>query len=387
MTPPITLPTNAGGLRRYQPIGVPLIPSTSAPPRTRVAYAAAHVVADPLADNTPGQPAALDWDATLQFRRHLWELGLGVADAMDTAQRGMGLDWTTTAELIQRSAAEAAQVDGALACGAGTDQLGPEPHDLAAIQRAYEEQLELIEHAGATAVLMASRQLCAASRGAEDFHQVYGHLLAQASRPVLLHWLGPMFDPALSGYWGSLDLDTATETLLGIIATNPGKVDGVKISLLDRQREIGFRRRLPEGIRCYTGDDFNYPELIAGDPVGHSDALLGIFDPIAVPAASALAALDVDAPQSFHEILGPTLPVARHIFSAPTFYYKTGIVFLAWLAGHQSHFTMVSGLHSARSVRHLAELFVLADQAGLYPDPDLATERMRLLMALAGVSG
>ncbi|GAA5148122.1 dihydrodipicolinate synthase family protein [Pseudonocardia eucalypti] len=355
--------------------------------RERVAYAAAHVVADPLADNTPGRPAALDWDATLAFRHHLWRHGLGVADAMDTAQRGAGLDWATTAELIRRSAREARAVGGALVCGVGTDQLPPGEHDLDAVHRAYAEQLELVEDAGATPVIMASRALAAAARGPEDFAKVYGALLDQVRGPVLLHWLGPMFDPALAGYWGGAgaDLDAATESFLAIVAGHPDKIDGVKVSLLDAEREVAIRRRLPAGVRCYTGDDFNYPELILGDDQGHSDALLGIFDPIAPAAAAALAALDEGDAEKYQEIFAPTVPLARWIFQAPTFHYKTGIVFLAWLAGHQSHFQMVGGAQSARSLPHLGELFVLADAAGLLSDPELAAGRMRALLRTGGV--
>ncbi|WP_245645640.1 dihydrodipicolinate synthase family protein [Pseudonocardia acaciae] len=359
----------------------------STPSHSRVAYAAAHVVADPMADNTPGRPAVLDWDATLAFRHHLWRHGLGVADAMDTAQRGMGLDWPATAELIRRSAAEAASVGGALVCGAGTDQLPPGEHGLDAVRAAYEEQLELVEAAGATPVIMASRALVTAASGPEDYAAVYGALLRQVRRPVVLHWLGPMFDPALAGYWGSDNLDAATDAFVSIIGAHPEKVDGVKVSLLDADREVALRRRLPAGVRCYTGDDFNYPELIAGDDIGHSDALLGVFDPIAPAAATALAALDDGDTDGYRRAFEPTLPLARHLFGEPTYHYKTGIVFLAWLAGHQAHFTMVSGMQSARSLPHLAELFVLADRAGLYPDPELAAARMRLLLALAGVTG
>jgi len=383
--PELVLPGLDGRLAPYRMLGRPLPAAAGPPARSRVAYAAAHVVADPLADNTPGRPARLDWDATLKFRHHLWRHGLGVADAMDTAQRGMGLDWAATAELIRRSAAEAASVGGALVCGAGTDQLPPGEHDLAAVLHAYEEQLEVLEDAGAGVVLMASRALAANAAGPADYAKIYGSLLAQVRRPVLLHWLGPMFDPALAGYWGSADLDLATDAFLQIIAAHPDKVDGVKVSLLDADREIALRRRLPEGVRCYTGDDFHYPELILGDGRGHSDALLGVFDPIAAAASAALAALDAGDEDGYRRIFAPTVPLARLVFAEPTFHYKTGIVFLAWLAGHQTHFTMVSGMQSARSLPHLGELFVLADQAGLLPDPDLAAARMRALLTVAGL--
>ncbi|AJT66957.1 hypothetical protein T261_5331 [Streptomyces lydicus] len=353
-------------------------------PRSRTVFAAAHVVPDPYADTTPDGPAALDWDATLAFRHHLWSHGLGVAEAMDTAQRGMGLDWPAAAELIRRSAAEAQAVGGLLACGVGTDQLPPHGASLAQVRAAYEEQLELVENAGGRPVLMASRQLAAAATGPDDYLDLYGHLLRQAAGPVVLHWLGPMFDPALEGYWGSTDLDTATDTLVRIIAGRPHKVDGVKVSLLDAGREIRLRRRLPGAVRCYTGDDFHYPELIAGDDHGHSDALLGVFDPLAPLAAAAVRLLDEGDREGFRAALDPTVALSRHLFRAPTRYYKTGVVLLAWLAGHQSHFTMVGGLQSARSLPHLRRAYQLADGLGLFPDPELAAARMGRLLAVYG---
>jgi hypothetical protein len=355
------------------------------PPRTRVAYAAAHVVADPLAANGPGAPAALDWEATLAFRRHLWRYGLGVADAMDTAQRGMGLDWAATRELIARSGAEARACGGLLCCGAGTDQLAPGRHSPARVLEAYREQADVVQAAGARVVVMASRALVAAARGPDDYAAIYGHLLGELDEPAILHWLGPMFDPALEGYWGSPDLNEATETCLAIIAAHASKIDGIKVSLLDAGREVELRRRLPVGVRLYTGDDFNYPELIRGDGERHSDALLGVFDAIAPAAAAALAALDAGDPDRFDEILAPTVPLARHLFGEPTSAYKTGIVFLAYLTGQQSHFRMVGGMESARSVVHLARAFVLADQAGLLGDRELAAERLRAVLRVAGV--
>lgn len=354
-------------------------------------FAAAHVVADPLADNTPGAPARLDWEATLAFRRRLWGLGLGVAEAMDTAQRGSGLDWPGAAELIRRSAAEARAEGGDLVCGAGTDQLdqhgGPShgPPGLREVAEAYEEQLGVVEDAGARAVLMASRGLAAVARGPEDYLEVYGRLLRQASEPVVLHWLGPMFDPALRGYWGSEDLDEATKTFLAVIAEHPDKVDGVKVSLLDAGREVDLRRRLPAGVRCYTGDDYHYPELIEGDAHGFSHALLGVFDPLAAVASAALRKLDRGDTAAFRGLLDPTVELARHLFGPPTRHYKTGVVFLAWLAGHQEHFQMVGGLQSARSMAHLEEAYRLAGGLGLFPDPELAERRMRALRTVAGV--
>jgi hypothetical protein len=343
----------------------------------RVFFAAAHVVADPHAPNGPGMPARLDWEATLAFRRHLWGLGLGVADAMDTAQRGMGLDWDATRELIARSGAEARACGGRIACGAGTDQLPEGPASLAAIAAAYEEQCEVVEAAGCRVIVMASRALAAGARGPEDYATVLSRVLAGVAEPAILHWLGPMFDPALAGYWGSDDLDAATDACVDVIAANAAKIDGIKLSLLDAAREVALRARLPAGVRMYTGDDFNYPELIRSG----SDALLGIFDAIAPAASAALAALEAGDEDRCERILAPTIPLARHLFSAPTSAYKTGIVFLAWLAGHQDHFRMVGGLETARARDHLRTAYELALAAGLLPDPELAAARMGLVAA------
>ncbi|MFJ3478594.1 dihydrodipicolinate synthase family protein [Streptomyces microflavus] len=370
----------------YTPRATPLdLAPTGLPPTSRTVFSAAHVVADPYADISPDDPAAVDWESTLAFRRHLWSHGLGVAEAMDTAQRGMGLDWAGAAELIRRSAAEAKAVGGRIACGVGTDQL-PQTTEptLAEVRAAYEEQLALAEENGVQPILMASRALVKAAKGPEDYLATYAHLLRQASDPVILHWLGPMFDPALEGYWGSSDLDEATDTFLKVIAEHPDKVDGIKISLLDAAREIDVRRRLPGGVRCYTGDDFNYPELIAGDERGFSHALLGIFDPLGPLAAHAVRILDTGDVAGFRAALDPTVELSRHLFQRPTRFYKTGVVFLAWLAGHQSHFTMAGGLQSARSLPHLAKAYELADGLGLFPDPDLAAHRMRALLATNG---
>ncbi|MET8740001.1 dihydrodipicolinate synthase family protein [Streptomyces sp. NPDC004728] len=372
----------------YEPRTTPLDLAPGAGPlASRTVFSAAHVVADPYADISPDSPAAVDWDATLAFRRHLWSHGLGVAEAMDTAQRGMGLDWAGASELIRRSAAEAKAVGGRIACGVGTDQLPAGPATLAEVRSAYEEQLALVEASGAQSILMASRALAAAANGPEDYLETYAHLLRQASEPVVLHWLGPMFDPALDGYWGSSDLDAATDTFLKVIAEHPDKVDGIKISLLDAEREIDVRRRLPGGVRCYTGDDFNYPELIAGDDRGFSHALLGIFDPLGPLAAHAVRVLDTGDTQGFRDLLDPTVELSRHLFQTPTRFYKTGVVFLAWLAGHQDHFTMVGGLQSARSLPHLAKAYELADRLGLFPDPELAESRMRALLTVNGGNG
>jgi hypothetical protein len=355
------------------------------PVRSRVAFAAAHVVADPLQDNSPGVPARVDWDSTLAFRRHLWSYGLGLAEAMDTAQRGMGLDWAATQELIRRSAAEARAVGGRIAAGAGTDHLPADVLSLDDVAAGYEEQLAVVEQAGAQVILMASRQLARLARTPEDYRKVYDRLLGQVGQPVVLHWLGPMFDPALEGYWGSADVDDATEAFLALVTDHAAKVDGVKVSLLDAEHEKRLRSRLPAGVRLYTGDDFNYPELIRGDGEHHSDALLGIFAAIAPAASTALQALDAGDSAGYDAAFDPTLPLARHVFGAPTYYYKTGIAFLSWLSGFQPGFSMVGGLQSARSVVHLAHTVRLADEAGLLPDPDLAARRVRSFLETSGV--
>jgi hypothetical protein len=390
----ITLPTSDRRLASYRLRGsAALAGAPAAAPFDRVAYSAAHVVSDPLAPIDPWLGAALDWDATIAYRQHLWSLGLGVAEAMDTAQRGMGLDWPTSLELIRRSLDAAQDHPGALvASGCGTDHLVADgATTVDDVIRAYEEQMAAIEALGGRLIVMASRALARVATSAADYERVYDRILMQSKQPVILHWLGAMFDPQLAGYWGSGDVDTAMATALGVIAANPGKVDGIKISLLDKDKEIAMRRRLPEGVRMYTGDDFSYAELIAGDGVGaaqnqrHSDALLGIFDAIAPAASAALAALAAGDGDRFHAILAPTVPLSRHIFQAPTRFYKTGIVFLAWLNGHQSHFTMVGGQQGARSLAHLAEIFRLADGAGLLARPELAVARMTHLLALHGV--
>ncbi|MBT3151109.1 dihydrodipicolinate synthase family protein [Streptomyces sp. CHD11] len=378
------LPGANGTLRAYEPRTEPRTVTPGSAFTSRRVFSAAHVVADPYADVSPDSPAAVDWDATLAFRRHLWSHGLGVAEAMDTAQRGMGLDWAGAAELIRRSAAEAKAAGGRIACGVGTDQLTS--GTLAEVRAAYEEQLAVVEESGAQAILMASRALAATARSPDDYLEVYGHLLRQTTEPVILHWLGPMFDPALEGYWGSADLDAATDTFLEVIAAHPDRIDGIKVSLLDAQREIDLRRRLPRGVRCYTGDDFHYPELIAGDDQGFSHALLGIFDPLGPLAAEAVRVLDTGDTDGFRALLDPTVALSRHLFQAPTRFYKTGVVFLAWLAGHQSHFTMVGGLQSARSLPHFARAYELADTLGLFPDPKLAEDRMRTLLHLYGAT-
>ena len=349
----------------------------------RTAYAAAHVVADPFAcANT-----AVDWDTTLAFRRHLWSHGFGVAEAMDTAQRGMGLEWGAAKELIARSVREATAVGGQIACGAGTDQLAADaPVTLEQVVEAYQEQAEFVEAQGGRLILMASRALARCARHADDYAWVYERILSQVQRPVILHWLGDTFDPALAGYWGNRNLDEATAVCLAVIRRNASKIDGVKMSLLDANREIQMRADLPPGVKMYTGDDFNYDHLILGDQEHHSHALLGIFDAIAPVAAAALEALDRGDVTAYQKWMAPTVPLSRHIFETPTYSYKTGIVFLAYLNGHQKHFRMVAGQESARGVVHLSQLFRLAFDAGLLADPELAVSRMKLVLTLAGVT-
>lgn len=362
-------------------------PDRTSAAMNRVAFSAAHVVADPLSDADPWLTAAIDWDATISYRERLWDLGLGVAEAMDTAQRGMGMDWPNSLELIRRSVAAAKARGGALVfSGAGTDHLATGAVEtLDDVIAAYEEQIAAIEAVGGRIILMASRALAAVACSADDYAAVYDRVLSQVREPVIIHWLGDMFDPALAGYWGTQDLDAAMDTAVSVINANAAKIDGVKVSLLDKDKEIAMRRRLVPGVRMYTGDDFNYAELIAGDADGYSEALLGIFDAIAPAASAALVSLAKGDAAAFHEILAPTVPLSRHIFRAPTRFYKTGVVFMAYLNGYQTHFTMVGGQESARSTLHLAELFRLADAAGLLRDPELAARRMRTVLAARGI--
>jgi hypothetical protein len=383
----LKLPKADGSLESYRLAASRSFPAKLQGSLNRVAFSAVHVVADPLADADPWLSAAVDWDKTIAFRDYIWDLGLGVAEAMDTAQRGMGLDWPTSLELITRSVAAAKRRGNALIfSGAGTDQLPvDEAESLDDVIRAYEEQIAAVERVGGRIILMASRALAKLGRNADDYAKVYDRVLSQAREPVIIHWLGDMFDPALRGYWGSANLNTAMDTAVGIINANVAKVDGVKVSLLDKQREIDMRRRLDARVKMYTGDDFNYAELIAGDEQGFSHALLGIFDAIAPAASYALSRLAAGDEAGFHDVLGPTVPLSRHIFKAPTRFYKTGVVFMAYLNGHQDHFTMVGGQESTRSTLHLAELFRLADRAGLLANPEVATRRMKAVLALRGI--
>ena len=384
--PTLNLPTAGGALAAYATKAPRNFPAAK-PPFSRVAYAAAHVVPNPLADNDPWLDISIDWERTIAFRQHLWSLGMAVAEAMDTAQRGMGLDWKHALELITRSVEAAKSTPGAVvASGAGTDHLEAGANvTLDDVIRAYEDQCSAVEKAGGRIILMASRALVKAAKRPDDYLKVYASILGQVKEPVIIHWLGEMFDPALAGSWGFADHMKAMDIAVEMIASNASKVDGVKVSLLDKDKEIAMRRRLPKGVRMYTGDDFNYAELIAGDGQGYSDALLGIFDPIAPAAAAALGALSRGDEKAFHDILGPTVPLSRHIFKAPTRFYKTGVVFLAYLNGFQDHFTMLGGQESTRSTLHLAELFRLADAAGLLSDPEKASSRMKRVMATRGV--
>ncbi len=389
----IQLPNSHGQIEGYELVGTTPIQPKPGVKFNRIAYSAAHVVSNPLAPHDPWLDCAVDWDATIAYRKHLWKLGLGVAEAMDTAQRGMGLDWPTSLTLIEHSIEASKDVPGAfLASGCGTDHLNLDTvKTVDEVIAAYEFQMVAIEKLGGKLIIMASRALARVAKSPADYERVYDRILSQAKQPVLLHWLGDMFDPALAGYWGTKDIDKAMDTALGIIQAHADKVDGIKISLLDKDKEIQMRRRLPASVRMYTGDDFNYAELIAGDGQGEhlvhgqSDALLGIFDAIAPAASAALGELAQGNLEKFHAILGPTVPLSRHIFKSPTRFYKTGVVFMAWLNGHQKHFTMVGGQQSTRSVIHLAELFKLADTANLLEQPELALHRMKTMLAMHGV--
>jgi hypothetical protein len=374
----------AGGGWRTVPLAAPREWVTHPEPyRSRVAFAAAHVMGDPWGENVPGAPAVVDWESTLAFRRHLFSYGLGVAEAMDTAQRNMGLDWPAVQELVRRSAEQAREHGARIAAGAGTDHR-TDLHTVDDVLAAYTEQVEYVEGTGAQVILMASRQLAAVAAGPDDYLRVYEALLRQVREPVILHWLGEAFDPQLAGYWGSADVADATATFVQLVEAHAAKVDGVKVSLLSAEHEIGLRAELPEGVRLYTGDDFNYPELIRGDGTRHSDALLGAFAAIAPAASAALAALDSGDLDRYDAEFAPTLELSRKVFEAPTFYYKTGIAFLSWLCGHQPGFTMVGGLQSARSVVHLSEVFALANSARLLPDPEAAAAKLRSLLTVAG---
>jgi hypothetical protein len=384
--PQLLLPNESGALAPHALEGVPWSAAPPSAPFNRVVFSAAHVVADPFSNTDPAAGGAIDWDATLAYRRYLADLGLGIAEAMDTAQRGMGLSWADSLTLIRRTreALEGTRVP--IFNGCGTDHLDPaEVRSIEDVVDAYLEQVEAIQGAGGRLILMASRALARVARTPEDYLLVYRRVLAQADQPVVLHWLGDMFDPELKGYWGVNDLTAARDIALQVIAENEGKIDGIKISLLDKEREIDMRRRLPGAVKMYTGDDFNYPELIAGDEQGYSHALLGIFDAIAPAASHALVALAQGDKARFMEILAPTVALSRRIFGAPTRFYKTGVVFLAYLNGHQPHMVMLAGHQAMRPLPYFVDIFKLADAAGLLRDPELATVRMRHFLSVYGV--
>lgn len=387
MTLTLNLPAADGTATPYTLIGTPVERPTTPPIFNRIAYAAAHVVSAPFSDHDPWNRPAIDWDTTMAFRHHLWSLGFKIAEAMDTSQRGMGLDWIGAQELIRRSLAEAKTVEGAdLACGVGTDHLAPaDTRSIDDVIAAYETQLEYVEKFGGRAIMMASRALARVAVSADDYIKVYGRILSQAKDKVVLHWLGDMFDPQLAGYWGSKDFEQALDCVLNIISENSDKIEGIKISLLENSKEVALRDRLPQGVICFTGDDFNYAELIEGDGKRHSHALLGIFDAVAPSASKALACLANGDAKTFRTVIEPTVPLSRKIFEAPTQYYKAGVVFLAWLNGHQSHFSLPAGMQSARGILHYADIFRLADQANVLDNPDMATRRMKNFAGIYGI--
>lgn len=386
MSATLSLPRADGSLEIYRLTGTPVSRPKTAPTFNRIAYAAAHVVSDPLRDLDPWGGPAIDWERTMAFRHHLWALGFKIAEAMDTSQRGMGLDWAGAQELIRRSLTEARAVPGAdLACGAGTDHLAPaDARSLDDVIHAYETQVGFVEKEGGRSIMMASRALARIAKSPDDYRTVYGRILSQTRDKVVLHWLGDMFDPQLKGYWGSENFETALDTVLSIIEENRAKVEGIKISLLDNTYEIALRNRLPDDVLCFTGDDFNYAELIEGDGRKYSHALLGIFDAVAPSASKALVSLAAGDVETFRAVIEPTVPLSRKIFEAPTQYYKAGVVFLAWLNGHQRHFTMPAGMQSARGVLHYADIFRLADKANVLDMPDMAVERMKAFLVTQG---
>jgi hypothetical protein len=387
MSATLSLPRADGSLEIYRLTGTPIARPQTVPVFNRIAYAAAHIVSDPLRDLDPWGRPAIDWERTMAFRHHLWALGFKIAEAMDTSQRGMGLDWAGAQELIRRSLTEARTVRGAdLACGAGTDHLAPaDTRSLDDVIRAYETQIGFVEKEGGRSIMMASRALARIAASPDDYRKVYGRILSQTKDKVVLHWLGDMFDPQLKGYWGAEDFNTALDTVLSIIDENKAKVEGIKISLLDNACEVALRNRLPRDVLCFTGDDFNYAELIEGDGEKYSHALLGIFDAVAPSASKALASLANGDVATFRAVIEPTVPLSRKIFEAPTQYYKAGVVFLAWLNGHQRHFTMPAGMQSARGALHYADIFRLADRANVLDMPDMAAERMKAFLVMQGV--
>jgi hypothetical protein len=382
----LTLPDPDGSFSPAELAAPPALVTGSAPPTSRIVYAAAHVVADPLrACDAVAGVEQIDWDATLELRRRLWSLGLGVAESMDTAQRGMGLDWAGARELALRTLADAPAHGGEVVVGVATDQIEGPTTDLGLIRDAYLEQIADIESAGGAVVMMASRHLAGAARSPDDYAKVYGEVLAQAGRPVILHWLGSMFDPALAGYWGHDEPKAAMATVVDIIGAHVDKVRGIKVSLLDAALEALLREQIPTPARVFTGDDFNYVDLIAGDGTRHSDALLGAFAAVPRFASAAFARLDAGDVRGFREILEPTLPLSRLVFRAPTQYYKVGVAWLTYLDGGQDHFRMLKGFETGRSLLHLAELVRVAGGLGLFTDPDGAAARVSAYFAAQGI--
>lgn len=382
----LVLPDSDGKLTQVELAAPAALITSSAPPTSRAVYAAAHVVADPLraCDAVPGVEQ-IDWDATLELRRRLWSLGLGVAESMDTAQRGMGLDWAGARELALRTLADADERGGDVVVGIATDQIDSPTADLGQIRDAYLEQIADIESAGGSVVMMASRHLARAAQSPEDYAKVYGEVLAQVTRPVILHWLGAMFDPALAGYWGHDEPKAAMGCVVDIIGAHVDKVRGIKVSLLDAALETLLRELIPAPARVFTGDDFNYVDLIAGDGTRHSEALLGAFAAVPRFASAAFARLDAGDTAGFRDILEPTLPLSRLVFSAPTQYYKVGVAWLTYLDGGQHHFRMLKGFETGRNLLHLAELVRVAGGLGLFTDPDLAAQRASAYFAVQGV--
>ena len=381
----LLLPIADGTLARVDLAEPAALITASTPPTSRAVYAAAHVVADPLhaCDPLPGVEQ-IDWEATLELRRRLWSLGLGVAESMDTAQRGMGLNWDGARELALRTLADAKDRGGEVVVGIATDQINSPTADLAQIRDAYLDQMNDIESAGGSVVMMASRHLARAAKTPDDYFTVYDEVLAQATRPVILHWLGAMFDPALSGYWGYDEPKAAMGGVVDIIGAHVDKVRGIKVSLLDAALETMLREMIPAPARVFTGDDFNYVDLIAGDGTRHSEALLGAFAAVPRFASAAFARLDADDVEGFRRVLEPTVPLSRLVFAAPTQYYKVGVAWLTYLDGGQDHFRMIGGFETGRNLLHLAELVRAAGAIGLFADPELTARRTTAFFAAQG---
>lgn len=382
----LRLPETGGGMRTHVMREPAVFEKHPRPFTSRTVLAAPHVVADVRAEYTPGVAPPVDWESTMAFRRHLWSYGIGVAEGMDTSERGVGgLMWPQAQELIALGIEEAAAAGGAIVCGAGTDQISSAQPSLEHVIDAYLEQTSYIEGRGGATVIRASHALVAAAKSDEDYLKVYGTVLASLERPAIVHWLGTVFDPTLAGYWGHDDVRAAMRVVLEMAHSNVDSLRGIKFSLLDDELESEFRRLVPPSVQVFTGDDYGYTQLLLGDSEHHSHGLLGVLDPIAPIASAAFAALDQGDESSFTETMDATIPFAVKMFEPPAASYKVGVVFTAWLSGHQEHFRMVTGREGMRSLQHLTDLFVLADALGLYPDPELAAHRMRILLAMGGV--